>query len=92
MVKNASSTLVLLSAEVSKYGILLFSEHQFFASAYGTYLSSCLSNLLPIKMNGKLSGSPGAACSKKPYFHFVKLSNVCFEVKSKHKAQQSAPL
>jgi len=83
---------VLLRAEVSKYGILQFSAHHLFASSACTYLSFSLSHLLPIKMKGNCSGSPGDACSKKPLFHFVKLSNDCRDVKSNVKAQQSAPL
>ena len=56
--KNAVSTDVLATALVSKYGIF-YSSHHYLASSLVTCLSSSLSILLPITINGKLFGSDG---------------------------------
>ena len=69
----------------------LFAHHSF-AAASETYLSSVLSHLLPITINGKLSGSLGPVCSRKPFFQVAILSKVAFLVKSNVIAQQSDPL
>ena len=51
-----------------------------------------LSTLLPIRTKGNVFGSSGPAFSIKPSFHLSKASKLAGLVKSKQRAQQSAPL
>ena len=92
MSTNASFTLTPSLAEVSKYSISLFSLHQAYALAAATFLSLSLSTLFPINTNGKDFGSSGPAFSMKPSFHLSSASKLAGLVRSKHNAQQSAPL
>ena len=89
---NASLTATPSLAEVSKYGMSLFSLHQACAFSFETFRSLSLSTLLPISTNGNDLGSSGWALSTNPSFHLFKASKEAGLVKSKVRAQQSAPL
>ena len=89
---NASLTATPSLAEVSKYNMSLFSLHQAWALADCTFLSDSLSTLFPISTNGNDLGSSGPAFYIKPSFHLSKASKLAGFVRSKHSAQQSAPL
>mmetsp|Transcript_4362 Transcript_4362/g.6017 ORF Transcript_4362/g.6017 Transcript_4362/m.6017 type:complete len:209 (-) Transcript_4362:317-943(-) len=91
---NVTSTLLPSFALVSKNGRAFapFDLHQLVARFTATFLSACLSHLLPTTMKGKLSGSLGAACTKNSSRHVSKLSKDFGFVISYTKMHASAPL
>ena len=89
---NASFTATPSFADVSKYSISLFSLHQAWAFADCTFLSDSLSTLFPISTKGNDFGSSGPAFCMNPSFHLSRASKLAGFVRSKQRAQQSAPL
>merc|ERR1740121_18133 len=88
---KASSTFVASFALVSWYGMSFFDLHQFCAFKAGTFRFVSRSALLPITTKGKLSGSRGDVCIRNSSRQLSMDSKVFDSVRSKTKAQQSAP-